>query len=280
MKTATTTDTLAQVFYLLSVSFLAIAAHNTLELLLWISTFFKRRRGLYFWSILTATLSLSAFTTITILSFFKQAPVLATGIGTALCYPCLLTAQLLVLYSRLHLITQGRILQFVRWLIITTSILLFVPFTTCLIGLSIGSKQFLHPFEIIEQTTILAAIVRELGVCAIYIYEAFRQLKPIMAVKGRAASRVFVHLIMVNAAVMVLDAFMIVTTFAGESGMGLTFSCVAHSIKLKMEFGVLNRLVGLLRAPVEGVGPGVGVGAGTGEDGFEGGSNFASGRGS
>ncbi|KAL4869251.1 hypothetical protein BDV12DRAFT_185310 [Aspergillus spectabilis] len=230
--------TVAEAFHLLSVAFLAVAAYNTLELVFWIFSFFKRRQGLYFWSILTATLSVGVFIIITTLSFFKKAPFIVPAIGTAFCYPCLLTARLLVLYSRFHLITQGRTLRFVFWLIIISSILVFIPFTTTLLGLSGGDMRFQRPFEFIEDYTILAAIARELVVYGIYIFEAFRQLRPIMLVKDRAASIVFVHLILVNAAVIVLDAFMFVMICVRESGMGLTFSCVAHSIKLKLEFGV------------------------------------------
>ncbi|KAL4878820.1 hypothetical protein BJY04DRAFT_107754 [Aspergillus karnatakaensis] len=270
-------DPLAEALYLLSVSFLAIAAYNAIELLFWIFNFFKRRRGLYFWSILTATLSLAGFMISTTLSYFKIGPFLLTGLATAFLYPCLLTAQLLVLYSRLHLISQSRhILRFVFWLIIITSILIFVPFITLLAGFSAGNMRFARPFSFIERFAILAAIARELLVCAIYICEAFRQLRPIMLVKGRAASVVFVHLILVTGAVVVLDAFMIVTVCKGESGMAMTFSCVAHSIKLKLEFAVLNRLVELVLAPVvvcaSEAGSGSGSGSGRDSGQSEGGS--------
>ncbi|KAL2823716.1 hypothetical protein BDW59DRAFT_180569 [Aspergillus cavernicola] len=244
----------------LAVSFLAIAAYNTLVLLIWIFNFFKRWRGLYFWSILSGTISIAGFMIITILSRFQKAPSVVTGIGIALLYPCLLTSQILVLYSRLHLITtQGPILRFVLWAIIITSCILLLPFTIILIGLSTGHRQFLAPEQFIERFMIIGTVIRELILCAIYIYQAIRQLKPIIAVKGRAGRKVMIHLILVIGAVIVLDAFMLTSIYIGASGLGLAYTCVAQSVKLKMEFGMLNRLLELLGAPIEGSIGGLGL---------------------
>ncbi|KAI9374316.1 hypothetical protein BJX61DRAFT_551498 [Aspergillus egyptiacus] len=245
------------VFISLFVSFLAIAAYNALELLIWIFNFFRRRRGLYFWSILTGTVSVAGFMVITTISYFVKTPTAAsaTGVAVALVYPCLLTAQILVLYSRLHLITptQGPLLLVVRWGIIISSVLLLIPFTVNLTGLSTTTsktqQRFLAAERVIEHYTIIGTLSRELLICAIYLFQALRQLKPILAVKGAAGRRVIIHLILAMGAVIVLDSFMLLTTFGGASGLGLAYSCVAHSIKLKVEFGILNRLLELLGAP-------------------------------
>ncbi|KAL4912800.1 hypothetical protein BDW62DRAFT_214745 [Aspergillus aurantiobrunneus] len=196
---------ITDIFSLLGVSFLAIAAYNTIELLFWIFGFFKRWQGLYFWSILTATVCVGSFMIIATLLNFQKAPMIVCGTGVALVYPYLLTAQVLVLYSRLHLVTQGH-------------------------------QRFLAADRFIERSMIIAPIGRELFICGICIYEAMRQLQPIMAVKGRAGRKVMLHLIFVFGAVIVLDGLI----------------CVVHSIELKMEFGILNKLLEMLAAPVDG----------------------------
>ncbi|KAL4783118.1 hypothetical protein BJX76DRAFT_348802 [Aspergillus varians] len=241
---------MTEILTFLSVSFLAIAGYNTLELLFWIFDFFKRRQGLYFWSILTATISLGTFMIITTLQTFRKGPSSFTIVGIALVYPCLLISQVLVLYSRMHLITRGLLLQLVLWIIIISSIFLYIPFIVILIGLSTDDMRFLPADRVIERYTIIASIGRELFICGIYFYEAIRQLEPIIAVKGRAGRKVILHLVFVLGVVVVLDALMVLTLYKGESGLGLTYSCVAHSIKLKMEFGILNKLLEMLGAPL------------------------------
>ncbi|KAL4983027.1 hypothetical protein BDW68DRAFT_191678 [Aspergillus falconensis] len=232
-----------EIFYLISVSFLAIAAYNTLELLCWIFDFSKRWQGLYFWSILTQ----------------RSPSPLALGISIALVYPCILVSQALVLYSRLYLITKGCIVTFVLWLIILSSVFLYIPFITILVGASAGDRRFFgtQTEHLNDRYATLGSIARELLICGIYIYEAIRHLKPIMHMKGRAGLKVLIHLIALNVAVVLLDLLMIMSLCTTKyrigrwyKGAGIPYGAFAQSVKLKTEFSVLNKLVELLEAPI------------------------------
>ncbi|KAL3474739.1 hypothetical protein BJX99DRAFT_260158 [Aspergillus californicus] len=235
-------------------SFLAITAYNTIVLLIWIFTFFKRWRGLYFWSILTATLSLGVFMVFTTLSRFHKGPPIVPNIGITIVYPCLLTAQILLLYSRLHLISQGLLLRIVLWAIVATTLIFSVPFIVSVICALVDTPRFLNLEFFFERWMITGSAIREILFCFLYLYQAIRQLQPVIAVKGKAGRNVIIHLLFVISAVIVLDACMLYTTFSGIPNLGLAYSCVSHSAKLMMEFGVLNQLLDLMMAPVDGHG--------------------------
>ena len=253
-------DSTSEMLDLLSVSLLAVAAYNTLELLFWIFDFFKRWSGLYFWSTLTGALSIGAFTVVVIISTFRDVPPMAIGICIALVYPCMQTTASLILYSRLHLITKGRILTFTRWLIIVSCICLYIPYITIMIGYLSGDKRFHRPQQVNERYAIAGSICRELFICGIYIYESVKQLKPIMVMKGRTGRKVIIHLILANAAVVVLDVLMLLSLYlhlqhVGQkyNGIGLPYNCASQSVKLKIEFGILNKLLELLGTPMNSI---------------------------
>ncbi|KAL2858803.1 hypothetical protein BJX68DRAFT_262340 [Aspergillus pseudodeflectus] len=249
----------------LNIALLAIAAYNTLELLICIFHFFKRRRGLYFWSILICTLSVALFALAAFLQYFHLAPFAFTGVVIAITFPSLLVAQSLILYSRLHLIsTPGTLLRFIFWGIIVTSILFLTPFAISLIGLSAGNPIFAPPHRYIERYMVTGHVVREVLICGLYLYQAVRQLRPIIEMKGTAGRRVMAHIMLVNGAVIILDLFNLLTLYRGRSGLGSAYTCVSHSVKLRMEFVVLNSLLELLGAPMNGHGGGVGWETGDG----------------
>ncbi|KAL3450202.1 hypothetical protein BJX65DRAFT_305657 [Aspergillus insuetus] len=260
----------------LNIAFLAIAAYNAFELLIWIFHFFKRRRGLYFWSILTCTISIALFTLTSFLQYFRLAPFAFTGVAIAIAFPSLLAAQSLILYSRLHLIsTPGALLRFIFWGIIITSILFLTPFAINLIGLAAGNTAFAPPQHYLERFLVTGTVMREVLICGVYLWQAVRQLRPIIELKGTAGQRVMVHIILVNTAVIILDMFNLLALYQGRSGLGSAYTCVSHSVKLRMEFVVLNNLLELLGASMnlresvwdghDGHGHGGSVGWGTGE---------------
>ncbi|KAL2857077.1 hypothetical protein BJY01DRAFT_231129 [Aspergillus pseudoustus] len=231
----------------LNVALLAVAAYNTLELLIWIFHFFKRRCGLYFWSILVCTVSIGVFDLFAFLAYFRLAPFRITGPGMAITLPSLLCAQSLVLYSRLHLITpKGPLLRFVFWVIIVTSIILLLPFTIILIGLSTGNVHLAGPQYYAEQHMITGTVIREILICALYIHQSARQLAPIITIKEAAGRRVLLHIMLVNIAVIILDILTLLLLYHSRSGMGSAYTCMSHSVKLRMEFVVLNNLLELL----------------------------------
>ena len=70
----------------LMVAFFAVAGYNALEIFFSIFEIFKRRRGLYFWSMLAATLGIPLNVTFSITSIFTLIPVIPSVIGYLLGY--------------------------------------------------------------------------------------------------------------------------------------------------------------------------------------------------
>ncbi|KAJ0413793.1 hypothetical protein BJY00DRAFT_296213 [Aspergillus carlsbadensis] len=224
------------------IAFLAIAAYNTLELLIWIFHFFKRRRGLYFWSILACTLSVGLFTLASILQAFVLAPLTFTIPVVAISFPTMLAAQSLILYSRLHLIsTPSALLRFVFWGIIVTSVFLHIPFAINSIGFTVNTARFSPPQVYVEWYMITGDVAREVFICGLYLYQAIRQLRPIIEMKGQAGRCIMVHLMLVNVAVIVFNVLALCVVYKGPSMMGSAYLSFAQSVKLRMEFVVLLR---------------------------------------
>lgn len=59
--------------------------------------------------------------------------------------------------------------------------------------------------------------------------------------------KLFIHLIIVNVAVLAFDITLIAVQFSGHYEIQTTYKTAIYSIKLKIEFSVLNRLVNLLQ---------------------------------
>jgi len=115
--------------YLL-VSFAAIAFYNIIELQVMIWVTFKRRTGLYFYSVLLASWGTLA-TELGLLVFIfddsaQHSYVLMTVIKIGWCL--MVTGQSLVLYSRLHLVLRDHTkLKWVLWMIIVDAIIFHIP---------------------------------------------------------------------------------------------------------------------------------------------------------
>ncbi|KAL6231864.1 hypothetical protein BDW75DRAFT_233246 [Aspergillus navahoensis] len=240
--------------YIINAILLSIAGYNILEILLWIFNTFERKQGLYFASILISTLSLAAFTVAQLLRTFGTRPseLVAAGYLFTFSYTTLLTAHILVLYSRLHLVLHSRrILRGILIMIIVTSVLA-VPaqLVVSFILLSAQRPSLARAEYIVERVVFLGATVREFIVCAIYTVQAYRNLHPIVQVKGQAGKKVLIYLMVVQVAAVALDVGFLVHIYLDLALTANGYCALLYSIKLKMEFGVLNALVTLLRSPI------------------------------
>ncbi|KAL3469155.1 hypothetical protein BJX99DRAFT_241970 [Aspergillus californicus] len=230
---------------------LSIAAYNTFELLVWIFNPFRSRRGLYFYSILIADFGLMGYLLISYMMFFRVYNKVLSSIW-GISYATLLTAHILDLYSRLHLLLPHNlgVLRFVQLMIIITSCLVVPAQLAIAFGITVDQARFALAEYTIERISFLGSCVREFIVCAIYIVQAFKQLQPIVIAKGRAGRKVMVDIIIVHVVVVVLDIGFIVVMSLNVSDIESAYGGMLYSVKLKMEFAILNALVALLRSPL------------------------------
>ncbi|KZN87844.1 hypothetical protein EN45_064050 [Penicillium chrysogenum] len=79
------------------------------------------------------------------------------------------------------------------------------------------------------------------SVAYIYIYEAVRASKIIITIRGRDGRNAIIHLFCINILVVILNVLLLLAEYKLHY-IQVSFKTVVYSIKLKLEFSVLNRL--------------------------------------
>lgn len=228
--------------------FFAISCYLVIEITILIFWTFKRYRGLYFWSMLVATWSIMLYSLSEFLRLFALAPSLPMCCLIVLGWYGMVTGQAVVLYSRLHLVVfNPRVTQTVLYMIIFDFLTLHVPVTILFLGNNAGVDEFLAPFNVYERIQLTGFCVQETIMSMIYMWEAVKLSKEVVVVNDRPDKGILVHLLVVNALVVVLDGTLLYTQYSNDFEIQTTYKPVVYGLKLRMEFSVLNRLVNLVR---------------------------------
>ncbi|KAL3458204.1 hypothetical protein BJX64DRAFT_302077 [Aspergillus heterothallicus] len=241
-------------------AFLSIALYNVIELTFLLFIVFKRHGGLYFWSFLIATWGIALYAVGFILNDFKLAESIRLFNVTLIVigWTAMVTGQSLVLYSRLHLIVRSRlILRLVLGMIITNAVLLHIPIIILCYGANsvLLHRRFTYPYGVYERIQVTVFFIQETIISCIYMYEICRLLYlgggPLgVELHGEDAGgrRLMMHLIYVNIIVIILDVAILVLQFSGRYASQTAAKGLIYSVKLKIEFSILNRLVEFTQA--------------------------------
>jgi hypothetical protein len=235
-------------------AFLSIALYNVLELTFLLLIVFKRHGGLYFWSFVVASLGIAVYAVGYVLKDFDLAESIplfnATLIILGWC--AMVTGQSLVLYSRLHLIVRRRIiLRSVLAMIIINAIILHIP--TAVLGYGANSNawpKFTIPYAIYERIQVTIFFLQELTISGLYMYEMCRLFYmggTLREMHGEGGRRLMLHLIYMNVVVIILDVAILVLQFTGRYATQTATKGFIYSVKLKLEFNILNRLVEMVQ---------------------------------
>ena len=235
--------------------FLVVALYNVLELNIIIFSVFKSRRGLYFWSFLIATWGIPLYATGFLLKFVdgsraRVAIVILISVG----WVCMVTGQSFVLYSRLHLVLWNETyLRLVLAMIICDAIVCHIPTIVIAVGANLTDiASFISAYSIYEKVQVTIFFIQELIMSALYISQAVQLLRSeggLLRVKQ--ASSVKGHLLLVNLCVIFLDVTVLALEYASLYNVQTSCKAFAYSVKLKLEFSILNRLVELTRSKRE-----------------------------
>ncbi|RJE20504.1 hypothetical protein PHISCL_07145 [Aspergillus sclerotialis] len=235
-------------------SLLSIALYNVIELTVLIFFTFNRRKGLYFWSLLIATWGIASYAVGFILKDFNLANSISYFYVTLIVFGwcAMVTGQSLVLFSRLHLIVRKRaILNLVLGMIILNVIILHIPTVVLCYGANSSQyKRFNIPYAVYERIQVTIFFVQELTISCLYVYETCRLLHTggrLNDMHGVAGRTLLLHLIYVSIIVVLLDTAIIVLQFTGRYASQTAAKGFIYSVKLKLEFDILNRLVKLAR---------------------------------
>ncbi|PYI11217.1 integral membrane protein [Aspergillus sclerotiicarbonarius CBS 121057] len=239
-------------------AFLSIALYNVVELTFILLVTFKRRKGLYFWSFVVASLGIAIYSIGFVLKDFNivTEPLSYFYVTLIILGWCgMVTGQSLVLYSRLHLVVRHHfLLRFILVMIVCDAFLLQIPTIILCYGTnSTASATFALPYAIYERIEVTAFFVQESIISGVYIFETFKLLRsesPVMEETHReAARRLLLHLILMNIIVLILDVAVLVLQFVGRYASQTAVKAFIYSVKLKLEFSILNQLVAFVYHP-------------------------------
>ncbi|KAI7776149.1 hypothetical protein LA080_005771 [Diaporthe eres] len=240
-------------------AFISLALYNVLELIIIIFTKFKKRRGLYFWSMLVATVGIS-FNAVGYLLKFLHPNV---GLASRLTYVSLVlagwssmvTGQSVVLYSRLHLLLHNRRkLKFILGMIIFDAIVCHVPISVLFYSVnSENGAPFVTPYSIYEKVQLTVFFIQELIISSIYIRESWKFLQARHLAfesnnKNIDGRKIMYWLITINIIIMMLDISILALEFSGFYDLQTSWKALVYSVKLKLEFSILNKLIEVVKA--------------------------------
>ncbi|KAL1641098.1 hypothetical protein SLS58_006372 [Diplodia intermedia] len=271
-------------FACVMVAFLSVATFNGIDILIKVHFTFRRRSGLYFWSITLATLGIFLYVLGFIIKYFITADV-TRWVGLAFIvvgWVPMVSCQALALYSRLHLVIRDARhlkLRAVLAMIVANAVLFHVP-TCVLVFMAETTPARAGAYMAYEKVQVTFFTLQECVISGLYIYEACTKvLKPLPEPPANPPVRaptttttdpspttttsstlgldtyttnladrntlrsIRRHLIYVNVVVVVLDVVLLGTQFANLYRVQTTFKPFVYSVKLKLEFAILNRLI-------------------------------------
>jgi hypothetical protein len=98
-----------------------------------------------------------------------------------------------------------------------------------------------------EKIQITAFCMQESIISGLYVYYTWKILKPGGTFQKRNAARVMRHLILINVLIIFMDLTLLGAEFTNHYEIETTYKSFLYSVKLKLEFAVLNQLVTIAR---------------------------------
>ena len=225
----------------------AVAWAFAIELNITIFLTFRRRGGLYFWSLLVSSWGCMAHALAFVLKFQVGAPIALYLPFIEIGWVAMVTGQACVLYSRLHLVVRkSRTLHWVLAMILVNVCVLHVPTIILNVGSNAGDPDvWVHPFGIMERIQLAMFCLQEFIISTVYIVSTVRILG---SVYHSLTRKVMWELIIINAICIGMDVILIGLEYSNQYIGEASLKPTIYVIKLKIEFVVLNQLVGITKA--------------------------------
>jgi hypothetical protein len=229
-----------------------ITWYNAMELLILLFVTFAEYRGLYFWSLfISSSAGLLPYSLGFLLKFFNLTldipwlPVTFLTIG----WWCMVTGQSIVLYSRLHLVLSNhRVLRRVLIMIMVNAVILHLPTTALTYGTNLvynepSLETWKKGYNIMEKIQMTGFCLQEFIISGLYIWETVRMLR---LDPDRTKRKIQYQLLVINFIIIILDLGLLVAEYMNFYIMETMLKGVVYSIKLKLEFAVLGKLIHLV----------------------------------
>lgn len=235
------------------VTFIGLSWYNIAELVVLVPSTFRRWRGLYFWSLLiSGTLGVVPYSIGFLMKFFTRADSVLSVTVLTIGWWTMVTGQSVVLYSRLHLVLRDeRLLRRIWWLIVANFFLLHVPTTVLTYGANIvhvDKMSWVNGYNIMEKVQLTGFTMQEGLLSTLYVIETVKLLRLGADAATRPDSRsIMYQLIGINCAIMAMDLLLLSLEYANLYAVQITLKGFIYSLKLKLEFAVLGKLVDLIQ---------------------------------
>ncbi|PIG80879.1 integral membrane protein [Aspergillus arachidicola] len=230
---------------ILMVVFSSIALYNAIELIILIFLVFNQYAGLYFWAMLLSNvLGVIPHAVGFLLEFFAEGPLWFAVTLATIGFYFMVPGQSIVLYSRLHLVVQNlKVLRQVRYMIIFNTIVLLIP-TTILTYTTIyvRTEPIIRGYNVMERMQLAWFCAQEMLISFIYIWETTNLLR-LRPDKDPGRRKIMYELITINVIIVLLDVALLVLEYVGFYALQTTLKAAVYSVKLKLEFAVLRKLV-------------------------------------
>lgn len=229
---------------LITVICAALAGYNALELTLLIFTTFRTYHGLYFWSMVIATLAIIPYIVGMEIMYFDPSSKLAGLIINNIGWIVMVVAQSVVLYSRLGIVLgnqRSRILTLTKWMIIVDAIIFYTLATVIVFGMQYSKNPLFNKGYIyVERLQMTGFCIQEFIISGLYIWKT---LDILQAGEKKEARRTLWQLFIINVVIVALDVALLVLEYLSLASVEIAFKALAYSCKLKMEFAILSKLV-------------------------------------
>lgn len=228
------------------VSLFAISAWNAIEVIIAIFDKFQKYRGVYFWSMQIAAWGILLHGISGQLRYSNRASTPSVSVPFVVGWMCMVTGQAVVLWSRLHLVVADtRHVRWVLWFIIANAFVLHIPMAVLFflknVKIPLGRIAYIY-----DRFQTSGFATQDTLMCAIYVREALRALKPVFESKGPQGRKIIYRIVFVNLIGIMLNILVIVVEFQFHYFVA-SGRIVAYSIKLKLEFHALTQLRDLTR---------------------------------
>ena len=237
---------MALAFFGFATALMGITFYLIIEVNVTVLRFFKKRRGLYFWSILIASWGTCLHTIASIIQWWVPgSPWVLCAALDEFGWSFMVTGQSLVLYSRLHLVIRNhKILRGVLIMIITTSIAVEVPnWVTSWFAFdtSLSVTELWTPRDnIMLRISQLVLFLQEATLSILYIWGTVKILAPNDKLNLR---RIKWDLVAVNSFIIATDLVNVILTYTDELYVKEPIQDFSYAFKLRTEFAVLNQLM-------------------------------------
>ena len=233
----------------MAVAFMSIAFWLIFEVNISVLRYFKKWRGLYFWSLLISSWGTFFHTLGYVTQWWApSSPWILNTCFILFGWSAMITGQSLVLYSRLHLVVLNRlILRGVLVLIIVTAITIQIPQWVATWGATdtkFSVTQYWSPIDsIMVRISQAVFLVQEGFFSCLYIWGAVKMLAPNVEVKVK---KVMWELIGVSGFLIIMDIVILTLAYTNEHIPKEPVQNFAYAWKLKIEFVILNQLLDVL----------------------------------